>query len=88
MPAKKKKHKVVEVSWRDPAIDEGWIDAVHHPHDKELPIFKSYGILISQTKKQIVIAGGYAGSDGAYCDRSTYPAGCVEEVRVLEEVKL
>ena len=86
MSAKKK--KIVEISWRDPAIMEGWEDLDLHPHDKELPVFYSFGILVSKTKEQVVIAGGYAPEDGHYCDRSIFPVGCVKSVRVIEEVKL
>ena len=83
-----KKHKIVEISWRDPSIWEGWVDPIVDPHDKELPLFKSYGILVEKDKNQIVIAGGYVPEDGHYCDRSIFPVGCVKNLRVIEEVKL
>lgn len=73
--------KVVEVTWKDPTIDAGWQD--DDDHDAELPDMKSYGILVSNTKRQVCIAGSYDKSQKAYADRSKFPKGCVKSVKVI-----
>ena len=79
------KKKIVEITWRDPTIEPGWTE---DDHAKLLPYIKSYGILISKTTKQVVIGGSYGASDGKYADRTKFPAGCVENIRVIETVDL
>jgi len=77
---------IVEISWRDPTTDAGWVDEDNHT--KKLPILKSYGILIAITKTQVIIAGSYDPDQKKYGDRSKFPKGCVESIRNIERVKL
>jgi hypothetical protein len=79
------KKKIVEIKWRDPTIDAGWVD---EDHEKPLPIMRTYGILISKTKEQVVIGGTYDREQKKYADRTKFPLGCVVEIRVIETVDL
>jgi len=78
--------KIVEISWRDPTIDAGWCE--NTDHNKRLPILKSYGILVSDTKHQVCIASSYDPEQKKYADRSKFPKGCVEKIRIIEVVDL
>lgn len=74
--------KIVEVSWQDPTIDAGWQE---DDHETTLSTMKSYGILLSDTKKQVCIAGTYDAEEKKYADRSRFPKGCVTNIKVLYE---
>lgn len=78
------KKKLVEVTWQDPTIDAGWVDDDHHT---PLTKLKSYGILIRNTP-HIVIAGSYDSVQKKYADRTKFPKGCVESIRVIEVLSL
>ena len=79
------KKKIVEVSWRDPTIDSGWVD---DDHNKILPIIRTYGILISKNKSQVVLAGTFDAKENKYADRSKIPTGCVSGIRLIEVIDL
>jgi hypothetical protein len=78
--------KIVEVSWVDPTTEAGWIEDDNHT--QPLPTLKSYGILVSKSKKLVVLAGSYDPDQKKYADRFKWPTGCVKDIRVIEEVEL
>ena len=73
--------KLVEVTWVDPTIDAGWQE---DDHEAPLTELKSYGILVSNTEKQVCIAGTYDPEEQKYADRTRFPKGCVIEIRDIE----
>lgn len=75
--------KIVEVSWNDPTVDAGWQE---DDHELPLAILKSYGILVSNTERQVCIAGSYDPEEQKYADRSRFPQGCVINIRTIEEI--
>lgn len=75
--------KIVEVNWNDPTVDAGWQD---DDHDLPLTVLRSYGILVSDTEKQVCIAGSYDPEEKKYADRSRFPKGCVLSIRVIEKI--
>jgi hypothetical protein len=75
--------KLVEVTWVDPTTDAGWQE---NDHKAPLTEMKSYGLLISNTKKQLCIAGTYDKDEKKYADRSRFPKGCVVKIREIEVV--
>ena len=76
--------EIVEVLWRDPTIEAGWVE---DDHEDELPILRSYGILVSRGPKLIVIAGSYDATERKYGDRTKFPTGCVNNVRTIEVIE-
>lgn len=75
--------KLVEVVWSDPTIDAGWQD---DDHEAPLTELFSYGILVSNTEKQVCIAGSYDPVEKKYADRTRFPKGCVKNIRDIETV--
>lgn len=75
--------RIVEILWRDPTIEAGWVE---DDHDTDLSILRSYGILVSQGPKLTVLAGSYDPTEEKYADRTKFPSGCIVEVRTIEVI--
>lgn len=80
------KKKLVEVLWKDPTIEAGWVE---DDHNKPLPILHSYGVLIHKGD-MVVIAGTISPSEKEkrYADRTKFPKGCVIEIKELGTIEV
>ena len=83
---KSRPRKVVAVDWLDAKGDSGWSTEVE-AQKEEPPLCTTVGVIVSRTKRKLVIAGTVGhGSDATVGDVNVIPAGMVRAVVTLGEI--
>ena len=70
--------KTVLVIWKDPETTGGWV--TKKQLKESLPKIRTYGVLISISKKMVVLASTVS-DDGQHCDMFKFPTGTVIDIR-------
>lgn len=77
------KIKLVVVEWVDARTDPGWFDA-DAPHTN--PPIKTYGLLVAQDDRKVVLASTFDPETGRWSDRMEIPAAMTTSIKTIRAV--